>query len=157
MYIICQRKSSQFQIYCTISILFCNQTVQNTLLDQTDNDDEGSTLFRNVHNTLPFTITSSRTILKPSLTSISQTQIQQSNSCSASHKHRTLSSFSSTSAALIFLSLLLLLLSSSSSSSSSPLCRVFILRQTMSLGNTVLQLFCCYYLLLLLMSYRMIR
>jgi len=40
----------------------------------------------------------------------------------------------------------LLLLSSSSSSSS--LCRVFILtflRQTMSLGNTVLQLFCCYY------------
>ena len=41
------------------------------------------------------------------------------------------------------LSLLLL-----SSSSSSPLCRVFILiflRQTMSLGNTVLQLFCCYY------------
>jgi len=40
---------------------------------------------------------------------------------------------------------LLLLLSSSSSS---PLCRVFILiflRQTMSLGNTVLQLFCCYY------------
>ena len=33
-------------------------------------------------------------------------------------------------------------------SSSSPLCRVFILiflRQTMSLGNTVLQLFCCYY------------
>ena len=45
---------------------------------------------------------------------------------------------------------LLLLLSSSSSSSSlsSPLCRVFILiflRQTMPLGNTVLQLFCCYY------------
>ena len=42
-------------------------------------------------------------------------------------------------------SLLLLLLSSSSSS---PLCRVFILiflRQTTSLGNTVLQLFCCYY------------
>ena len=39
--------------------------------------------------------------------------------------------------------LLLLLLSSSS-----PLCRVFtliFLRQTMSLGNTVLQLFCCYY------------
>ena len=36
----------------------------------------------------------------------------------------------------------------SSSSSSSALCRVFILiflRQTMSLGNTVLQLFCCYY------------
>ena len=35
-----------------------------------------------------------------------------------------------------------------SSSSSSPLCRVFILlflRQTMSLGNTMLQLFCCYY------------
>ena len=35
-----------------------------------------------------------------------------------------------------------------SSSSSSPLCKVFILiflRQTMSLGNTVLQLFCCYY------------
>ena len=34
------------------------------------------------------------------------------------------------------------------SSSSSPLCRVFILiflRQTMSLRNTVLQLFCCYY------------
>ena len=33
-------------------------------------------------------------------------------------------------------------------SSSSPLCRVFILiflRQTMSLGNTVLQLFCCFY------------
>jgi len=46
--------------------------------------------------------------------------------------------------------LLLLLLSSSSSSPSSlsPLCRVFILiflRQTLSLGNTVLQLFCCYY------------
>ena len=38
--------------------------------------------------------------------------------------------------------------SSSSSPPSSPLCRVFILiflRQTMSLGNTVLQLFCCYY------------
>jgi hypothetical protein len=32
-----------------------------------------------------------------------------------------------------------------SSSSSSPLCRVFILRQTMSLGNTVLQPFCCSY------------
>jgi len=44
--------------------------------------------------------------------------------------------------------LLLLLLLLLSSSSSSPLCRVFILiflRQTMSLGNTVLQLFCCYY------------
>ena len=49
--------------------------------------------------------------------------------------------------------LLLLLLSSSSSSSlssssSSPLCRAFILiflRQTMSLANTVLQLFCCFY------------
>ena len=42
----------------------------------------------------------------------------------------------------------LLLLLSSSSSSSSPLCRVFILiflRQTVSLRNTVLQLFCCYY------------
>ena len=42
----------------------------------------------------------------------------------------------------------LLLLLSSSSSSSYPLCRVFILiflRQTMSLGNTVSQLFCCYY------------
>jgi len=42
----------------------------------------------------------------------------------------------------------LLLLLPSSSSSSSPLCRVFILtflRQTMALGNTVLQLFCCYY------------
>ena len=42
------------------------------------------------------------------------------------------------------LQLNLLLLSSSSSSS---LCRVFILiflRQSMSLGNTVLQLFCCY-------------
>ena len=41
------------------------------------------------------------------------------------------------------LNILLLLLSSSS-----PLYRVFILiflRQTMSLGNTVLQLFCCYY------------
>ena len=37
----------------------------------------------------------------------------------------------------------------SSSSSLSPLCRVFIhifLRQTMSLGNTVFQLFCHYYL-----------
>ena len=48
----------------------------------------------------------------------------------------------------IYLLLLLLLSSSSSSSSSYPLCRVFILiflRQTMSLGNTVLQLFCCYY------------
>ena len=45
--------------------------------------------------------------------------------------------------------LLLLLLLSSSSSSSSPLCRVFIhifMRQTMSLGNTVFQLFCHYYL-----------
>ena len=44
------------------------------------------------------------------------------------------------------LRLLLLLLSSSSTSS--PLCRVFILiflRQTMSLGSTVLQLFCCFY------------
>ena len=44
--------------------------------------------------------------------------------------------------------LLLLLLLSSSSSLSSPLCWVFILiflRQTISLGNTVLQLFCCYY------------
>ena len=43
---------------------------------------------------------------------------------------------------------LLLLWLLSSSSSSSPLYRVFILiflRQTMSLGNTVLQLFCCYY------------
>ena len=43
--------------------------------------------------------------------------------------------------------LLLLLLLLSSSSSSSPLCRVFILillRQIISLGNTVLQLFCCY-------------
>ena len=42
--------------------------------------------------------------------------------------------------------------SSSSSSSSSPLCRVIILiflRQTVSLGNTVLQLFCCYYSLCL--------
>ena len=41
-----------------------------------------------------------------------------------------------------------LLLLLSSASSSSPLCRVFILiflRQTMSLGNTVLQLFCCFY------------
>ena len=45
-----------------------------------------------------------------------------------------------------FFFLLLLLLSSSSSSS--PLCRVFILiflRQTLSLWNRVLQLFCCYY------------
>ena len=44
--------------------------------------------------------------------------------------------------------LLLQLLSSPSSSSSSLLCRVLILiflRQTISLGNTVLQLFCCYY------------
>ena len=43
---------------------------------------------------------------------------------------------------------ILLLSSSSSSSPSSPLCRVFILiflRQTISVGNTVLQLFCCYY------------
>ena len=42
---------------------------------------------------------------------------------------------------IYYLSLLL-------SSSSSPLCMVFILiflTQTMSLGNTVLQLFCCYY------------
>ena len=47
--------------------------------------------------------------------------------------------------ARISLLLLLLLLSSSSS----PLCRVFIhifLRRTMSLGNTVFQLFCHYYL-----------
>jgi len=45
-----------------------------------------------------------------------------------------------------------LLLLSSSSSSSFPSCRVCIiisLRQTMSLGNTVLQLFCCYYSLCL--------
>jgi len=44
----------------------------------------------------------------------------------------------------VFSPLLLLLLSLSSS----PLCTVFILiflRQTMSLRNTVLQLFCCYY------------
>ena len=44
--------------------------------------------------------------------------------------------------------LLLLLLLLLSSSSSSPLCRVFILiflRQVISLGNTVLQLFCCFY------------
>ena len=43
----------------------------------------------------------------------------------------------------------------SSSSSSSPLCRVFILiflRQTVSVGNTVLQLFCCYYSSCLLLS-----
>ena len=47
----------------------------------------------------------------------------------------------------LLLLLLLLLLSSSSSSSSSPLCRVFILiflRQDISLGNTVLQIPCCY-------------
>ena len=46
---------------------------------------------------------------------------------------------------LLLLLLLLLLLSSPPSS---PLCRVFILiylTQTVSLGNTVLQLFCCYY------------
>ena len=47
------------------------------------------------------------------------------------------------------LNILLLLLSSSSSSSSpSPLCRVFILiflRKTLSLGNNVLHLFCCFY------------
>jgi len=50
--------------------------------------------------------------------------------------------------AKLLLLLLLLLPSSSSLSSSYPLCRVFILiflRQIMSLGNTVLQLFCCYY------------
>jgi hypothetical protein len=44
--------------------------------------------------------------------------------------------------------LLLLLLLLSSSSSVSPLCKVFtliFLRQTMSLGSTVLQLFWCYY------------
>jgi len=44
--------------------------------------------------------------------------------------------------------LLLLLLLLSSSSLSSPLCKVIIpifLRQTVSLGNKVLQLFCCYY------------
>ena len=49
---------------------------------------------------------------------------------------------------LLLLLLLLLLSSSSSSSSSCPLCRVSILTfltQTMSLENTVLQLFCCYY------------
>jgi hypothetical protein len=49
-----------------------------------------------------------------------------------------------TSLEWLILYLLLLLLSSSSSSSVSPLCRVFtltFLRQTMSLGNTVLQLF----------------
>ena len=47
---------------------------------------------------------------------------------------------------LLFMALISLLLSLSLSSS--PLCRVFILiflRQTMSLGNKVLQLFCCYY------------
>jgi hypothetical protein len=46
---------------------------------------------------------------------------------------------------LLLINVLLLLLLSSSSS---PLCGVFILiflRQTVSLGNTVLQLFCCYY------------
>jgi hypothetical protein len=44
--------------------------------------------------------------------------------------------------------LVILLLSSSSSSPPPPLCRVFIfifLTQTMSLGNTVLQPFCCSY------------
>ena len=49
---------------------------------------------------------------------------------------------------MLLLLLLLLLSPSSSSSSSSPLCTAFILlflRQTMSLRNTVLQLFCCYY------------
>ena len=49
---------------------------------------------------------------------------------------------------LNYLLVLLLLLLSSSSSSSSSLCRVFkhiYLRQTMSLGNTVFQLFCYYY------------
>ena len=49
---------------------------------------------------------------------------------------------------VVDLLLLLLLSSSSLPSSSSPLCRVFILifvRKTMSLGNTLLQLFCCYY------------
>ena len=61
-----------------------------------------------------------------------------------------LSLFSVTISALFIIIsfVLLLLLLLSSSSSSSPLCRVFILiflRQTMSLGNTVLQLFCCYY------------
>jgi hypothetical protein len=48
---------------------------------------------------------------------------------------------------ITFLLLLLLLLLSSSSSSLSPLCRVFIHvfpRQTVSLGNTLLQLFCRY-------------
>ena len=48
---------------------------------------------------------------------------------------------------LLFLVVVVLVLSLSSSLSS-PLCRVFILiflRQTMSLGNTVLQLFCCFY------------
>jgi len=43
--------------------------------------------------------------------------------------------------------LLLLLLLLSSSSSSSPLCKVLIfifLRQNMSLGNKMMQLFCCY-------------
>jgi len=47
-------------------------------------------------------------------------------------------------------SLLLLSSSSSSSLSTSPLCRVFIiifLRQNISLGNTVLQLFCCAYII----------
>jgi len=50
--------------------------------------------------------------------------------------------------AVLQLLLLLLLLLLFSSSSSSPLRRVFILtflRQTVSLGNAVLQLFCCYY------------
>ena len=50
---------------------------------------------------------------------------------------------------LLLLLILLLLLLLLSSSSSSPLCMVFIhifLRQTMSLGNTVFQLFCHYYL-----------
>jgi len=52
--------------------------------------------------------------------------------------------------------LLLLLLLSSLSSSVSPLCRVsthIFLRQTISLGNTVLQLFWCNYSLLLLLRY----
>jgi len=42
------------------------------------------------------------------------------------------------------------------SSFSSPLCRVFILiflRQTKSVGNTVLQLFCCYYLRAYIVSF----
>ena len=69
-------------------------------------------------------------------------------SCCALHQNWCCSAQLSASWFKLVLLLLLLLLLLSSSLSSSPLCSVFtliFLTQTVSLGNTVLQLFCCYY------------